>query len=85
MGVSRYTTSRVFWAYLGAAVVPWPLTQNSSADMETRWNFAEDILKVGSSAAVMICDCSVGRHRIAIAWLLDASLFYYGWWNSAYL
>jgi hypothetical protein len=53
--------------------------------METRRDLAEDILKVGSSAAVMICDCSVGHRRIAIAWLLDASLFYYGWWNPAYL
>jgi alginate O-acetyltransferase complex protein AlgI len=33
----------------------------------------------------MICDCSVGHHRVAIAWLVDASLFYYGWWNPAYL
>ena len=33
----------------------------------------------------MISDCSVGHHRVAIAWLVDASLFYYGWWNPAYL
>jgi alginate O-acetyltransferase complex protein AlgI len=28
---------------------------------------------------------SVGHHRVAIAWLVGASLFYYGWWNPAYL
>lgn len=28
---------------------------------------------------------SLGRHRVAIAWLVAASLFFYGWWNSAYL
>ena len=26
-----------------------------------------------------------GKHRIAIAWLVGASLFFYGWWNPAYL
>lgn len=26
-----------------------------------------------------------GRHRIAISWLVGASLFFYGWWNPAYL
>jgi len=26
-----------------------------------------------------------GHHRAAIAWLVGASLFFYGWWNSAYL
>ena len=26
-----------------------------------------------------------GRHRIAIAWLVGVSLFFYGWWNPAYL
>ena len=26
-----------------------------------------------------------GHHRVAIAWLVGASLFYYGWWNPAYL
>ena len=25
------------------------------------------------------------HHRIAIAWLVGASLFFYGWWNPAYL
>lgn len=25
------------------------------------------------------------RHRIAIAWLVGSSLFFYGWWNPAYL
>jgi len=28
---------------------------------------------------------SVGHHRIAISWLVAASLIYYGWWNPAYL
>ncbi len=28
---------------------------------------------------------SIGHHRVAIAWLVAASLFYYGWWNPAYL
>ena len=28
---------------------------------------------------------SRGRHTIAIAWLVGASLFFYGWWNPAYL
>jgi len=28
---------------------------------------------------------SMGRHRVAIAWLVAASLFFYGWWNPAYL
>ena len=28
---------------------------------------------------------SRGHHRIAIAWLIGASLFFYGWWNPAYL
>jgi alginate O-acetyltransferase complex protein AlgI len=28
---------------------------------------------------------SVGHHRVAISWLVAASLFYYGWWNPAYL
>ena len=27
----------------------------------------------------------VGRLRLALAWLVVASLFYYGWWNPAYL
>ena len=26
-----------------------------------------------------------GRHRVAIAWLVMASLFFYAWWNPAYL
>ena len=26
-----------------------------------------------------------GYHRAAIVWLVGASLFFYGWWNSAYL
>jgi D-alanyl-lipoteichoic acid acyltransferase DltB (MBOAT superfamily) len=26
-----------------------------------------------------------GHHRVAIAWLVAASLFFYGWWNPAYL
>ena len=26
-----------------------------------------------------------GYHRIAISWLVAASLFFYGWWNPAYL
>ncbi len=26
-----------------------------------------------------------GHHRIAISWLVAASLFFYGWWNPAYL
>lgn len=26
-----------------------------------------------------------GRHRIAISWLVAASLFFYGWWNPMYL
>ncbi len=26
-----------------------------------------------------------GQHRIAISWLVGASLFFYGWWNPAYL
>ncbi len=28
---------------------------------------------------------SRGRHRIAISWLVACSLFFYGWWNPAYL
>ena len=27
----------------------------------------------------------LGHHRVAIAWLVGASLFFYGWWNPAYL
>lgn len=26
-----------------------------------------------------------GHHKVAIAWLVGASLFFYGWWNPAYL
>lgn len=26
-----------------------------------------------------------GHHRVAISWLVAASLFFYGWWNPAYL
>ena len=26
-----------------------------------------------------------GHHRIALSWLIAASLFFYGWWNPAYL
>jgi alginate O-acetyltransferase complex protein AlgI len=26
-----------------------------------------------------------GHHRIAISWLVGSSLFFYGWWNPAYL
>ena len=26
-----------------------------------------------------------GHHRIAISWLVGASLFFYAWWNPAYL
>ncbi|MDH5561245.1 MAG: MBOAT family protein [Deltaproteobacteria bacterium] len=26
-----------------------------------------------------------GHHRIAVSWLVGASLFFYGWWNPAYL
>lgn len=26
-----------------------------------------------------------GYHRVAIGWLVSASLFFYGWWNPAYL
>ena len=28
---------------------------------------------------------SYGNHRVAISWLVGASLFFYGWWNPAYL
>lgn len=28
---------------------------------------------------------SRGHHRAAISWLVGASLFFYGWWNAAYL
>jgi len=28
---------------------------------------------------------SRGKHRVAISWLVGASLFFYGWWNPAYL
>jgi D-alanyl-lipoteichoic acid acyltransferase DltB (MBOAT superfamily) len=28
---------------------------------------------------------SLGKYRVAIAWLVGASLFFYGWWNFAYL
>ncbi len=28
---------------------------------------------------------SVGHHRVALAWLVGSSLFFYGWWNPAYL
>jgi hypothetical protein len=28
---------------------------------------------------------SQGHHRVAVAWLVAASLFFYGWWNPAYL
>ncbi len=28
---------------------------------------------------------SQGRHKVALAWLVAASLFFYGWWNPAYL
>jgi alginate O-acetyltransferase complex protein AlgI len=27
----------------------------------------------------------LGHHRVAISWLVGASLFFYGWWNPAYL
>jgi len=27
----------------------------------------------------------VSHHRVAITWLVSASLFFYGWWNPAYL
>lgn len=27
----------------------------------------------------------IGRHRVAISWLVAASLFFYGWWNPSYL
>ena len=26
-----------------------------------------------------------GHHRVALSWLVGASLFFYGWWNPAYL
>ncbi|MFT6914268.1 MAG: alginate O-acetyltransferase complex protein AlgI [Motiliproteus sp.] len=26
-----------------------------------------------------------GHHRVAVTWLVTASLFFYGWWNPAYL
>ncbi|WP_432471632.1 MBOAT family O-acyltransferase [Amphritea sp. HPY] len=26
-----------------------------------------------------------GHHRVAVSWLVAASLFFYGWWNPAYL
>ena len=28
---------------------------------------------------------SVSNHRVAIAWLVGSSLFFYGWWNPSYL
>ncbi len=28
---------------------------------------------------------SRGHHRIAVSWLVTASLFFYGWWNAAYV
>ena len=28
---------------------------------------------------------SYGNHRVAISWLVGASLFFYGWWNPACL
>jgi len=28
---------------------------------------------------------SLGKHRIALWWLMGASLFFYGWWDAAYL
>jgi len=26
-----------------------------------------------------------GHHRLAVTWLVAASLFFYSWWNPAYL
>jgi alginate O-acetyltransferase complex protein AlgI len=26
-----------------------------------------------------------GHHRVAISWVVACSLFFYGWWNPAYL
>ena len=34
---------------------------------------------------IFFCIGARGHHRIAIAWLVGASLFFYGWWNPAYL
>ena len=37
---------------------------------------------------VLLCFHLIGKrghHRVAIAWLICASLFFYGWWNPAYL
>ena len=37
---------------------------------------------------VLLCFHLIGKrghHRVAIAWLVGASLFFYGWWNPAYL
>jgi len=37
------------------------------------------------TAAVFYMVGSSGRHRVAIAWLVAASLFFYAWWNPAYV
>ena len=37
---------------------------------------------------VLLCFHLIGKqgyHRVAIAWLICVSLFFYGWWNPAYL
>lgn len=30
-------------------------------------------------------DRRLGHYRINVSWLVAASLFFYGWWNPAYL
>jgi len=37
------------------------------------------------TAAVFFCLSKYVGHRAAIAWLVTASLFFYGWWKPAYL
>ncbi|MFK5947517.1 MAG: MBOAT family protein [Methylococcales bacterium] len=48
-------------------------------------SYAYLFLLLPISAGVFYWIGASGHHRIAISWLVVVSLFFYGWWNPAYL
>lgn len=48
-------------------------------------SYAYLFLLLPIAACVFFLIGARGHHRVAISWLVAVSLFFYGWWNPAYL
>jgi alginate O-acetyltransferase complex protein AlgI len=64
------------------------LTTNNNCTGSTRMLFNSYSFLLGFLPVTLLVFFALGRkgeRRLAIAWLVAASLFFYGWWNPAYL